>query len=540
MTNKEKNLKDKKIGVFCAKGMKETMDFTPVSFFKKNCDTKICTSDDEKEIEEVILFSNVIWIEGQDVNLHTLSKILNIQGRFFQKQVVLRLHDISSDFLMLLDNVALESLTDIVFRSEEMKKSFFCRYPKVKTSIIRLYQDKQHIQDILNVKSLPEIYVDNPKKEITLSACLMVRDEEKYIENCLKSLKGVVDEINIVDTGSKDSTMDICKRYGANIIESPWQDNFSLHRNESIKMNKSDWILIIDADETFKGNSKKLRKMLASLSPEYNGVALSVKDTDKESAIQFNSTRIFRKGCIQYKRRIHNVPVCKGIERYGAILFNDAQLNHYGSHYGITEQEKEKKTIRTKSLLLKSLQEDPTDYELHFYLMQLYGSTSEYAKAVSHGMEYLNNKNKIFLFNNSVYYSIIKILLELQDLPSALQWLEKAQIVLPLDMDIAFLTLEIGILLKKKEFVLEGARKYLKLFDLYNRAPELKGSRFVFTFKPDCLYFSLFHLTNCLFQEAIPTLENLKKSISILEKPEQGKAITEIETMLSSLNVGVN
>ena len=82
-----------------------------------------------------------------------------------------------------------------------------------------------------------------------ISACLIVKDEEDCLARCLESVQGLVDEIVVVDTGSVDSTRDIARAHGAHVYEKPWQNDFALHRNQSIDYAGSTWCLVIDADE---------------------------------------------------------------------------------------------------------------------------------------------------------------------------------------------------------------------------------------------------------------------------------------------------
>ena len=60
------------------------------------------------------------------------------------------------------------------------------------------------------------------KKFPTLSVCMIVRDEEAVLERCLRSVKAVADEIIMVDTGSKDRSMEIARQYGTKVYEHPW------------------------------------------------------------------------------------------------------------------------------------------------------------------------------------------------------------------------------------------------------------------------------------------------------------------------------
>jgi len=83
----------------------------------------------------------------------------------------------------------------------------------------------------------------------TISLCMIVRNEEERLPACLASARSLVDEIVVVDTGSTDGTVAIALEHGAKIVHSPWQDDFSLARNASLKEATGDWILILDADE---------------------------------------------------------------------------------------------------------------------------------------------------------------------------------------------------------------------------------------------------------------------------------------------------
>lgn len=91
-----------------------------------------------------------------------------------------------------------------------------------------------------------------------ISACYIVKNEEKNLEKSLASLGDNIDELIVVDTGSTDNTKEIAKAHGADIYDFPWQDDFSVARNFALDRSKGDWVIFLDADENFV-NSMGLR-----------------------------------------------------------------------------------------------------------------------------------------------------------------------------------------------------------------------------------------------------------------------------------------
>jgi len=82
-----------------------------------------------------------------------------------------------------------------------------------------------------------------------LSLCMIVRDEERFLADCLASAAGHVDEIVVVDTGSTDRTVEIAQSFGARVFHVAWREHFAAARNASLAMATGDWALVLDADE---------------------------------------------------------------------------------------------------------------------------------------------------------------------------------------------------------------------------------------------------------------------------------------------------
>ncbi|RIL09258.1 MAG: glycosyl transferase, partial [Proteobacteria bacterium] len=101
----------------------------------------------------------------------------------------------------------------------------------------------------------------------SISLCIISKDEEEWIEQCIRSVKPIISEIILVDTGSKDRTVEIAASLGAKIFERPWDDDFSAPRNLSLEKAASDWILVLDADEAI---AAKDHERLVNLTREPN------------------------------------------------------------------------------------------------------------------------------------------------------------------------------------------------------------------------------------------------------------------------------
>jgi tetratricopeptide (TPR) repeat protein len=106
---------------------------------------------------------------------------------------------------------------------------------------------------------------------------MIVRDEEKNLPACLESVKDLVDEIVIADTGSKDGTIEVAKRYGARCISIPWDNDFARARNRSLEEVRTDWVLALDADEQLDDNARRALPRLLD-APALEGYYVTIFD----------------------------------------------------------------------------------------------------------------------------------------------------------------------------------------------------------------------------------------------------------------------
>jgi len=95
-----------------------------------------------------------------------------------------------------------------------------------------------------------------------ISLCMIVRDEEDVIGRCLESIKDIVDEIIIVDTGSIDRTKEIVSKYTDKIFDFEWVDDFAKARNFSFSKATKDYIMWLDADDVIEVEDREKLMLL--------------------------------------------------------------------------------------------------------------------------------------------------------------------------------------------------------------------------------------------------------------------------------------
>jgi GT2 family glycosyltransferase len=118
-------------------------------------------------------------------------------------------------------------------------------------------------------------HIFSKKIHPTISLCMIVKDEEAVIGRCLDSVKDLVDEIVIVDTGSSDNTKAIVKRYTDRVFDFQWVDDFSAARNFSFDQARMDYILWLDADDVLdKENREKFVRLRSELEHWVDAVSM--------------------------------------------------------------------------------------------------------------------------------------------------------------------------------------------------------------------------------------------------------------------------
>ncbi|HET6873188.1 MAG TPA: glycosyltransferase [Acidimicrobiales bacterium] len=142
-----------------------------------------------------------------------------------------------------------------------------------------------------------------------VSACLIVKDEEERLGDCLRSLQPVVDEMVVYDTGSSDGTVALARSFGATVIEGYWDDDFARARNDALSHCKGEWIAWLDADETLEyADPAVVRSLLARTKPEIDAWSVRINNlTGAGAGSEFvhHAARIFRRRRCEWIGRLH-------------------------------------------------------------------------------------------------------------------------------------------------------------------------------------------------------------------------------------------
>lgn len=235
---------------------------------------------------------------------------------------------------------------------------------------------------IINLKSIyshaetSEFKQKNPK----ISLSMIVKNEEKMLEGCLDSVRSFVDEIVIVDTGSSDNTVKIAQKYNAKVFHFEWNDNFSDARNFALKHANGDWILYLDADERLNNkNYSSIRNILDTASEDVGALLCTIeslhrKDDGSSEMHRGSYPRLFRNygyPTIKFTGKVHEqiTPALRQLNKQ--IIESDIVIEHLGYNFDL--QTIRDKTIRNYQLLIKQVNDEPTNGYAWFQLGQTLG-----------------------------------------------------------------------------------------------------------------------------------------------------------------------
>ena len=224
-----------------------------------------------------------------------------------------------------------------------------------------------------------------------ISLAMIVKNEEETLVHCLESVRPIVDEMVIVDTGSTDRTIEIAKGFGASVHHFNWCDDFSAARNESLKHCRGEWVLVMDADEAIDSlDYEKIKS--ACKNPFADAYEMmcryysydSTKLSQSRGAVP--NTSLYSEGRhlpfyaentalrlarmydgLAFSSRIHESLRPSLTDCGKTIKPLDAVLHHYG---GLLKDREERKVHYYLMLATKEAEKNPESMYAHFNVMQ--------------------------------------------------------------------------------------------------------------------------------------------------------------------------
>jgi tetratricopeptide (TPR) repeat protein len=218
---------------------------------------------------------------------------------------------------------------------------------------------------------------------VTLGLSMIVKNEAHTLRACLESVKSIVSQILVADTGSTDNTCEIAREFGATVISVPWESDFAKARNSALAAMQTDWVLVLDADEELDRQAAKKISLLIKR-PEVGGYLTPIRNYVSSAtgrgwdrAVQKNDSahprakdapayfvhencRLFRRNAdIYFIGRVHEL-VEHSIKAAGLkLLPSDVYIHHFGQL--AAEHSRKNKAAAYLDLLRLKVQELPNE-----------------------------------------------------------------------------------------------------------------------------------------------------------------------------------
>jgi glycosyltransferase involved in cell wall biosynthesis len=229
----------------------------------------------------------------------------------------------------------------------------------------------------------------------SIAACVIARDEERFLVGCLESVRPFVDETVVLDTGSLDRTAEIARALGARVETFVWRDDFAAARNAAIELATTDWIFMLDADERLEPASGPILRDLPRRMPAEVHAACpriesrTLSGSGGPRAISSDVPRFFRRSPdLRYVGAIHEdltfLPDPAGTRN---VFVHDLRIVHYG--YDSAVYAARGKDERNTRLLVQEAARHPDDPRPLFFLAQQHYVMERYAEAAEYAQRFL-------------------------------------------------------------------------------------------------------------------------------------------------------
>lgn len=272
-----------------------------------------------------------------------------------------------------------------------------------------------------------------------LSLAMIVKDEAFFLPACLESVRSVVDEMVVVDTGSTDNTVAIAESFGARVLHVPWTDDFSAARNAALAAVRTPWTLILDADEELVADDIPLltRAIQEPFADAYNIRIVSVMDRAEDISESWVTRIVRAHPALRFRGEIHE-------QLYQSVVdakMRLGQLNVRFTHKGYLQSvvQNRQKTDRNRRLLERKLAAHPQDGYMQWQLAQTYFGEGRYdqsADAAKRALKAMDVTAPLWVL---VQTTLAKAMLEAGHPKKAVRILQEGQLAHPRYTDFHYL-----------------------------------------------------------------------------------------------------
>lgn len=226
-------------------------------------------------------------------------------------------------------------------------------------------------------------YKNEPGK-IILTVGMIIKNEEKHLENCLSALKKLLDnvpsELIIVDTGSTDRSKEIALKYTDKVYDFEWIDDFAAARNHGLKKAKGEWFMQLDADEYLDDDCEEMITFFSipQLWQKYKSASIPIWNYSygrKKAFDQFLAPRFVR---LEEGVEFHD-PIHEWLPQPNPHGIFSTKLHHYGYAFA-NKEEMHKKSERNMKPILEEYEKNPKDLRVLAHLCDACVGDEKYGK----------------------------------------------------------------------------------------------------------------------------------------------------------------
>ncbi|MEK3824675.1 MULTISPECIES: glycosyltransferase [Paenibacillus] len=373
-----------------------------------------------------------------------------------------------------------------------------------------------------------QLLLSTPK--VTVSAALIVKDEERSIERCIQSILNAVDEVIVIDSGSTDQTLSILQKYPqVQVYHVQWNDNFAELRNEALSHVRSEWVFWLDADEWLHEEDQELIRLAAGIYSSMKTYVPALQPAimnyvGNKCLSEYSVPRLFQtnKG-IHFSGRIHEQIAT---EKEGIFTSNiihkpvGIRLHHDG--YEPEIKSKKNKIARNIELLRKMTKEEPSNPGWWYFLGRETMNTNDkqaslfyFTKAIE-----LGQMNSHFGRIAEIHVLMGKIYTTQDNLEAAEKCYSQALSIHPDYPDAHFLLANITV--SKAQKLLEGAYSHVNkaTTGFHSYRGTIAPDQDIYLWRSELLRSDILVL-NGHFGEAVTILQALKEKFPNLEVVER-------------------